>query len=376
MSELDERSARSHLALSPPRNIKTLSEVFDPRLNALNIIRLLMAVGVIFWHSYPLTGRDIQFAPVKQFMGEAWVDGFFAISGFLITSSWLRRPKIGPFLSARITRIAPAFYVCLLVTAFCIAPLGVFIQGGDWRALFTSGDSLRYVLANAAIWYGGSAIGQTPFNVPYEGAWNGSLWTLGWELACYLGVLVLGVAGLLRWRWTLPLGFGLTLTVALLAEYGFGPDVLGTASRFALMFLAGALIHRWQHWLKCNWIIAMGSLTVTAGSLMLDDYRIVGSLFWAYAILSIGALLKARWLSVHNDLSYGVYIYAFPVQQVLAMAGMAAVSPFLFGMASLALTLPLAAMSWFWVEKPSVKLKRMTEAAILARFGNRLDVEN
>ena len=81
--------------------MRTLHQAFDPRNNALNAVRLALALGVIFWHSYPLSGRDISFGPAREIMAEVWVDGFFAISGFLIVRSWTRRPDVRAYLKAR-----------------------------------------------------------------------------------------------------------------------------------------------------------------------------------------------------------------------------------------------------------------------------------
>ena len=90
---------------------RTLREVFDPRNNALNAWRLLLASGVILWHSWPLTGRDVSFEPVRQLLRDGFVDGFFAISGFLITWSWLRNPRARDYFAARGLRLLPGLWI-------------------------------------------------------------------------------------------------------------------------------------------------------------------------------------------------------------------------------------------------------------------------
>src|ERR1700712_722049 len=100
----------------------TLGEAFDPRSNALNAWRLVMAAGVILWHSWLITGRQLSFEPAHQLLRDVWVDGFFAISGFLITRSWFGKPRLREYFMARGLRILPAFWVCLIVIAFVIAP--------------------------------------------------------------------------------------------------------------------------------------------------------------------------------------------------------------------------------------------------------------
>src|SRR5688572_10135071 len=115
-----------------------VGEAFDPRNNALNALRLALAASVILWHSFPLTGRGVSSVAIRQLLSSVGVDGFFAISGFLITASWLSHPHVRDYVVARALRILPGLYVCLVVTAFVIAPIGVAIQGGSAANLLLS----------------------------------------------------------------------------------------------------------------------------------------------------------------------------------------------------------------------------------------------
>ena len=181
-----------------------LGQEFDPRSNALNAWRLALATGVILCHSFPLTGRHLSYAPAQQLINHVCVDGFFAISGFLITASWLSHPRVRDYLAARALRILPGLYVCLVVTAFVIAPIGVAIQGGSTARLLLSTGPIEYVLKNSAVAYLHGDVGGTPRGIPVPGLWDGSLWSLIYELCCYLGVAGLGVVGLVRRRWVFP----------------------------------------------------------------------------------------------------------------------------------------------------------------------------
>ena len=91
------------------------------------------------------------FAPVHQLLRDVWVDGFFAISGFLITWSWFRHPRLRDYFVARGLRILPGLWVCLIVIAFVIAPLGMAIQGGSALKLLLSRAPFEYVLGNSAV---------------------------------------------------------------------------------------------------------------------------------------------------------------------------------------------------------------------------------
>lgn len=222
-----------------------LGEVFDPRNNALNAWRLTLATGVILWHSWPLTGHKAPSVWVEQLGSQVAVDAFFAVSGFLITSSWVRRPVVREYASARGLRILPGLWVCVLVTAFVFAPVSVLIQHGSMSALWASGAPVAYALNNClmnVVFYVG--IDGTPKDVPWPGVWNGSLWTLVFEMGCYIVVALIGVAGLLKYRWTIPIAFGLTLAAT--AVFGFPSFGMSTipqmVARFAVMFAAGALL--------------------------------------------------------------------------------------------------------------------------------------
>lgn len=131
------------------------------------------------------------------------------------------------------------------------------------------------------------------------------------------------------------------------------------AVRAAIMFAAGAVMYQWRDVIPARWSLVAVCLVIVAASGLLPDYRVVGALPLAYAVVVSGSLLKSERLRLRTDLSYGVYIYAFPAQQLLAVCGLATrLHPVLFFLASVTATLPLAAISWFVVEKPSMSLKR------------------
>lgn len=336
-----------------------LGQAFDPRNNALNAFRLALATGVILWHSFPLTGHDIAFTPARQLLSSIEVDGFFAVSGFLITASWFRNPKIRDYTVARGLRILPGFYVCLMITAFVIAPIGVAIQGGSTAKLLLSTATIEYVLMNSAVWVCKNDIGGTPAGIPFPGSWNGSLWTLGWELLCYIAIAGLGVAGLFNRRWILPAAMALAVFCsAALPPIGPGmPTFAQNAARFAVVFLAGALVHRFRNAIPARWSLVAVNVVIVLASGLLPNYRVIAAIPLAYAIIVSGALIKSKRFALHTDLSYGMYIYAFPMQQLVAICGFATLNPFVFWIVATTTTLPVAALSWFLVEKPALSLK-------------------
>jgi peptidoglycan/LPS O-acetylase OafA/YrhL len=351
-----------------------LGQEFDPRRNALNAWRLALATGVILCHSWPLTGRRVSFEPAHQLLRDVWVDGFFAISGFLITASWLSNPRLRNYFVARGLRILPGLWVCLTITAFVIAPIGVAIQGGPAAKLLLSRAPIEYVLKNSAVAMLKPDIGGTPQGVPWSHAWDGSLWTLLPEVFCYITVAVLGVTGLLSRRWLIPAALAMALALSTLlppwsvfadaieAQQQIDPAkaalVLGAvATRFAVMFLAGALLCQFRDVIPARWSLVAVSVVIVLASSLLPNYRLIGGIPLTYAIIVSGALIHDKRLRLRTDLSYGVYIYAFPIQQLLVIWGLGSMNPVVFAVIAAFATVPLAALSWFLVEKPSLSLK-------------------
>lgn len=351
-----------------------LGSAFDPRQNALNAFRLALATEVILFHSFPLTGHAVSSKAVLQLLFSVGVDGFFALSGFLITASWLRKPQVRDYLIARALRILPGFYVCLVVTAVVIAPISIAIQGGSAMKLLLSTAPIEYVVKNCALVVLQLDVGGTPRGIPVEGIWNGSLWSLIWEVLCYLVVAGIGVAGLATRRWISPAIWALAVAGAIVLP----PLTLTSAwtipqlvVRSAIMFSAGALLYQWRDVIPARWSLVAVSVVLVFAAGLLPDYRVIGAIPLAYAVIVSGVLIRNTRLRLRTDLSYGVYIYAFPIQQLLAVGGLAHLNPLVFFGVSTLATLPVAALSWFLVEKRALSLKSRLKRKNIAPAGER-----
>jgi peptidoglycan/LPS O-acetylase OafA/YrhL len=345
-----------------------LGRVFDPRNNALNAWRLALATGVILQHSWPLTGHKLH-PPVVQLLTQVWVDGFFVISGFLITSSWIRNPRLREYAAARGLRIFPGLWVCLLVVAFVIAPIGVAIQGDSAARLLMSTAPIEYVMNNAVLNVYHAGIAGTPLRVPWPGVWDGPLWTLIFELLCYIAVAVAGVIGLLKRRWPTALVFALAVAVSALVSYPVMrvETIPQMVARFAVVFAAGALLHQYQDIVPARWsLVALSAAIVIAAGLLVPNYRTVAAIPLAYGVVVSAALIKNKRLTLRTDLSYGTYIYAWPMQQLLVICGLGFLNPIVFSIIAAIATLPLAALSWFVVEKRAMSLKSRLKQKIHA----------
>jgi peptidoglycan/LPS O-acetylase OafA/YrhL len=133
------------------------------------------------------------------------------------------------------------------------------------------------------------------------------------------------------------------------------------------MFLVGALLFQVRNVIPARWLLVALSVVIVFATSLMPNYRLLGAFSMAYAIIVSGALIRNRHLVLRTDVSYGVYIYAFPIQQLLVICGLASLAPPLFAIIAAAVTLPLAALSWFLVEKPALSLKsRIIRTSITA----------
>ena len=221
---------------------------FDPRKNSLNLIRLLLASLVLFAHTYFIIGLppESQLLLGGQHLGVWAVAGFFAVSGYLITAS-RQRTGFANFLLLRISRIFPAFIVCLIVTAGIFGPIAQLVnQGSLLDYLKTAPTPGTYIFANLFLEVRTYAIGTTLSTVPYPDAWNGSLWAL-YEFLCYLFIGVLLIWSRAR-RSAWPVVVAFALSVVLYANVDLALKLVDGNASFQLLsmllpyFLGGAVI--------------------------------------------------------------------------------------------------------------------------------------
>jgi peptidoglycan/LPS O-acetylase OafA/YrhL len=338
----------------------TLAAAFDPRHNSLNALRLALATLVIVSHAWPIGGFGEDPRVGDLSLGGWAVAGFFAISGFLITASRLRSSFSG-YLWRRMLRIFPGLWVCLLVTVILFVPLAALVEGGGDHVGPSS--LLRYLAANGVLESGGQNIGGTLDSVPFPAAWNGSLWTLWFEFGCYLVLGGLLVFSRLRERPSALVGlFGVcALMNVAQAEFGLElPFRVAWAADLGSYFFAGAVLCVYAERIPASRSLVAMSTAVLAAAAVTDNVQAVGALPLAFLLIWLGSVLPLQAVGRRNDISYGVYIYAFPTQQLLVLAGAQALGVLPFTALCILFTLPLAALSWYLVEEPAMRLKRIT----------------
>ena len=347
-----------------------ISEKLASRENNLNALRLIAAVLVLFSHCYALSG-NIQLEPIGRLLhifdgGALAVIAFFFLSGYLISSSWASTPHFPSFMAKRALRILPGLAVVVAISALLLGPIASSL---DINHYFSSGQAFRYIRDNVNVLSLKTNTLPGVFeDLPIPHAVNGSLWTLKVEFLVYIATGVIGATCLLPtegkgWRSILFTTVMLYLAVRMItvtkAEFNSWNTGLDLFScQLIGVFILGAIVCTVRHWIPRSVLLVTGLISLTY---LLRET----SLFLLFIYLSYGYfLLFVATSSFHllgkrtriNDYSFGVYIYAFPIQQIMVTLapGISPVSLFLF---SLPIVTLFAIASWHFIEKPCLGLK-------------------
>ena len=349
--------------------------IFDARQNNLNFLRLSLAILVILSHSFPLaTGSESTEPFILATHGQTTggtiaVDLFFVLSGFLITNSFLSSSSVWSYLGKRIRRIYPGFVATMLVGALVVAPLASASSPFHTAAAQLGNFVLSCVRLHEFDYLHAFASNPAP------GAINGSLWSISYEFWCYIAVAVLGLIGILARRHMVLGIFCLSLIVSFLfAITGWAPGgsflnpIFGFPplwARLLPMYLAGVVFFLYRDRIPLNGYIALGAL----GALVVAAYI---PLAWTVCFPVAGTYLLF-WFGYHpgirltdfaryGDFSYGTYLYAFPIQQLIMKFFGHPISPYLLSAIAVPLTLMAAILSWHLIEKrfvgSSAKVRR------------------
>ncbi len=336
-----------------------LDQAARGRDNNFNLIRFLAAFAVLVSHAFPIALGEGAAEPLKALLGYSLgtvaVYVFFVISGFLIAASFHRAPSAAHFWQARALRILPCLVVSTVLIGLVMGPLVTTLAPGAYVADPATWTFLLHNILMALPQYTLPGVFETN---PYP-AVVGSIWTLIHEVSCYVMLFALGVLGLLR-----PRVFG-----AVLAAYaaswavlgGLGIALPGKISQFhtlALPFLTGMGFYIWRDRIALSGWAVFGLLALAA-ALRFTPLHVFGfTLALAYA--TFWAAFRPRGLvrafNRVGDYSYGLYLYAFPVQGLVVWLW-GPMTP--LGNVALAfpLTLLLSVLSWHWLEAPALKLR-------------------
>lgn len=336
--------------------------------NNLNLLRLIAALMVLYAHSFAFYGN-----PPAGFLGLTsygglGIDIFFVISGYLIVRSWDFTPSVTSFLIKRSLRIFPALIVVVLISMFVLGPIFTTLTVSEYLAHPQFWSYLLNIILSPVFYLPGVLE-----HARIPNAVNGSLWSLPVEFFMYLVVMGLGLlfkGG--RWVYT-TVTVLFALTVVFWCWRGAPPVVVyGTDVRniflTGIYFMIGACYAKWR---LERWFSLSGVCMLIMATILLAPYTAVSKfLLWLalpYVVLAYG--LSRSWLgSCINrvgDCSYGVYIYAFPVQQFVLLK-FPAISYPVYLFTTIIITLVLGYASWHLVEKRVLKFKPKDKLRVLA----------
>jgi peptidoglycan/LPS O-acetylase OafA/YrhL len=334
----------------------TLAEAMTRPYDNFTLLRLILALAVVVSHGFSVSNAGTEPLQIGSdfTLGEHAVNGFFAISGFLVTMSFARRGW-RDYVVARALRIAPAFIVVTLVMALCGAALTTLSAADYWSDPAVPRFVIRTLTTFKSAGVLPGVFADNPMRFPL-----GTVWTLKYEVLCYLGVLAFGLLiGLERRAVALAIVAGLAVAVVFLDA--LVPDAgkaVQTSLRLPLIFGSGAVLYLYRDRVRISPLIlvlvlaltwlAHGSVFYKAALFMTEAYGIV--------FLAVAPGLSAPILNIKTDLSYGTYLCGWPVQQALQQYFPGVSIPVILPVAIL-LTLVVAALSWFLVEKPALRLK-------------------
>lgn len=348
---------------------------FALHINNFDFIRFVAALSVLVSHSYPIWGGVHD--PLQPLMngftiGEVAVSVFFVVSGYLVAQSWGSDPNIFRFLARRLLRLCPALYTLILISTFVAGPLLTSLPLHDYLA---SSMTWNYLKGFGLLWVQGQLPGVFEASF-YPLAFNGPLWTIPIETSCYLILLIGGILGFSRSPFTsLILGVGTAfLSVVVSADVDYYKnfhfvhmDVVSFLKLAALFFLSASIFH-YRVYIPRLTGVAVAMLVVIFFSSGTRFFDLIFLIFFPYAILCL-AFIPNKTISQFGkfgDYSYGMYLYAWPVQQAVMQFFGVGLSFFAYVLISALITLFFAYLSWHCVEKCALRLKPINRSAELS----------
>ena len=344
-----------------------LSAYTTSRDNNFNLIRAIAASLVLFSHSFAIALGSGDFEPLRSTIGMTWgdiaVDIFFVTSGFLITSSYFSRNNIIAFVWARVLRIYPALIVAML---FCVFVVGLWHTRNSLTEYVSSQQTLKYLVKNSVLFFDVEfKLPGVFLDVPYKEVVNGSLWTLPYEVKMYaMLALILVFASYLSRRWKIVSVKNAVLLVGVVSVSvhifnHFQPILPREFVRLFSMFFVGVAFYVWRDRVRLSsGVIVVGLPLLILSSFSKDVFFVLYCLLLPFLVFYLAYVPSGgvRNFNKLGDYSYGIYIYAFPVQQSIA-ATVPNVSVPTMIVLSFVFTLVLAMISWHVVEKRFLKMK-------------------
>ncbi|GAA1885975.1 acyltransferase family protein [Lapillicoccus jejuensis] len=372
-------SATKPAALHGPLSI---AQAFDPRRNSIGFLRWFLAFAVIFSHAGPIAGfygsknLGVQWSDEQSFGGVA-VSGFFFLSGFLISRSRQGRSTVFRYFWRRILRIFPAFWAALLLTAFVWAPLAWWHVHHTLRGYFSAQTEspLTYFWNNMFLELGQRNLAgmgnEVPLAVCCGRDWNGSAWTLAYEFKGYILIGVLGLIGFLAHRWIIATLFALMIalnTVTFLNIPVKAAVLQPLLNDFFLVmlltpFVTGMLFSAFADKIVVDDRVAVGAAAIAFYTYFVaSGWNVYGQFAFLYVLMWCAIRLPLRNWERYGDMSYGIYIYAWPIMYLATFFHLETRGWLAYHLGVVVACHITAWLSWHLLEKRALALKNWTPA--------------
>jgi len=319
--------------------------------NNFDFIRLLAATTVLLSHQFPLMGLT-EIAPLPgNSYGSLAVAVFFVISGYFVSQSWIHDPNIWRFIAKRLLRLIPGLAG---VTLFAILVVGPLVTSYSLDEYFSNKDTWKF-LSNIYL--------KIRFELPgvfisnsYPKAVNGSLWSLPLEAKWYGILAVLGLLRILKFKFLLMGVFTLTFSWVYAYSHPGTSQSIDYLWYFGLFFLAGMILSS----IEISKKIFLGSLLIGCLAIYIGFWLTGIVIALPIAVIYFGRMSTPPICNLDKigDISYGVYLFAFPVQQTVVHFLGANHSYMTLASISVFITYLFALVSWKLLELPCLSLKK------------------
>ena len=344
-----------------------LSKYTKNRDNNFNLLRFIAASLVLYSHSFALVIGTGDAEPLRKSIGMTLgtisVDVFFITSGFLIAGSFFGRNNIIAFVWARVLRIFPALIVAV---AFCTFAIGLFFTTELASDYLSNKETYRYFLKNITLFFGVEYNLPGVFaNTPHKYAVNGSIWTLPYEVEMYAYLAIIGSILIYFQKWfssnylkTIFLCIAIIAVSANIVNH-FKPFIDDKFIRLFSLFFTGTAFYLWRDNIYLSLKIFLFLIVALSISIVEKEvFFVIYSISIAYLIFYIAYIPTGiiRNFNKVGDYSYGIYIYAYPVQQSIAALIPNISIPVMIAL-SFIITFILSFLSWHLIEKKALNMK-------------------
>lgn len=347
--------------------VSSIEEKCSTRQNNFDCFRFIAALLVIYSHAFVLIKGDYSGEILAEFTngvysaGEFAVGVFLILSGFLITQSYLKSKSLQKYLLARVLRIFPAFIVVIFLMVFVLGPLitnlplkEYFNHSGTFSYLLNCG-LIRMQWELPGVFYGNPSVSV-----------NGSLWTIPYEFLFYLVIVILGILKILKKKNLVLIIYLITLVLEWKKNSWISDSSIFSTTftiynliHLGVYFLTGVVIYLYRKDIILHKICAILAVVALLICWRKSFCSIPFAIFGGYLLMYFGYHSKIRFHNFNKfgDFSYGLYIFAFPIQQSLIFWSGNDMSPYVNFAISSILALGCAFLSWNLIEKRAMQLK-------------------